>query len=56
MIEIKVTPERIRNLMSKGNIRQANSQEAEAFLTLHGDQLQTAIEDAIKTFVARKMA
>ena len=57
MIEIKVTPERVRNLMSKqGNIRQATTQSAEAFLILHGDQLQTAIEDVIKTFVARKMA
>lgn len=56
MIEIKVTPERIRNLMSKGNIRQATSLEAEAFLTVHGEQLKDAIENAVKIFVARKTA
>ena len=56
MIEIKITTERIRNLMSKGNIRQANSQEAAAFLVVHGEQLQGAVEDAIKAFVARKLA
>lgn len=56
MIEFKVTPDRIRNLLSKSNIRQANTQEAEAFLVLHGEQLKDAVEEAIKTFVVRKMA
>lgn len=56
MIEYQVTPDRIRNLLSKSNTRQATTQQAEAFLVLHGEQLRDAIETAVKTFVARKMA
>lgn len=55
MIEFKVTSDRIRNLLSKSNIRQATTQEAEAFLVLYGEQITDAVENAIKTFVARKM-
>jgi len=56
MIEIKVTPERIRNLMSKqGNIRQATTQEAEAFLVVYGEQIKDDLEYALKWFVSQKM-
>ena len=56
MIEIKITTERIRNLMSnKGNIRQATTQEAEAFLVVYGEQIKDDLEYGLKWFVSRKM-
>jgi hypothetical protein len=54
-LEIIVTPERLRNLLSKSSISQATTKQAEAFMLLYSEQLEEVLQDAIKTFVTGKM-
>lgn len=56
-LQINISTERIRQLMShKGNVSQATTPEAQAFLLLHGSALVDRIEAELVGFVTRKMA
>lgn len=56
-ITLVITPERIRLILGrKGNVSQASTEEAEAFLTLYRDQLETYLGHQLKTFVLAKMS
>ena len=57
MITITITTERIRQLLArKGNVSQATTEEAEAFLTLYGGALTDHLGEELKKYVEGKLA
>ena len=57
MITITITTERIRQLLArKGNVRQATTQEAEAFLILYGTALTDHLAEELKRYVESRIA
>lgn len=56
IVPFAITTERIRLLMSgKGNITQASTEEAQAFVRLFGSQMTDALNQTLKDFVRVKM-
>jgi hypothetical protein len=55
-MQLDITVERIRLLMSAGNVKQASTTEAKAFMTLYEDKLKEALECRLKEFVREKVS
>ena len=55
-VEVSVVPETIRNISKVGAKRTMSTEEATAFLLIHGDQLQEVLMATVKAFVTHKLA
>jgi hypothetical protein len=54
-VAIEITSGRVRQIGSEARHNQMNSQEADAFLLVHGKQLEEYLLVAAKEFIVRKL-